>query len=207
MARFNEILAARYSKALQKLFGIKGSTPVPVLASELTPSYAILSGAEDRFVQGWDRFGFNLFTAGVAGQIVAIMIRNPKTSGAVAVFEKIKWQCQNAGDQSVLSSGAQASDLGTIITPSTNFNFDNRGRTGSALIVSRAQAAAIADLNTTRDVDVGLANTNYDKIGTDIQEIPLLPGDAIQLRGVTLANSFQATFWWRERPIEDSEKF
>src|SRR5574337_1235867 len=37
MARFNEILTGRYSRALQRLFSMKGSAVSPILGTEFTP--------------------------------------------------------------------------------------------------------------------------------------------------------------------------
>jgi hypothetical protein len=53
---------------------------------------------------------------------------------------------------------------------------------------------------------IGVNNIVVQHIFTDIQEIPLLPGDAIQVRTNGVNVTLQTSLWWRERFLEESER-
>src|SRR5258708_40367383 len=89
MARFNEILAGRYNRYLQKLFVLKGGPPSAQLASEVMPTFSFFTGVENRYLAGWDRFGNSSSQAGVAAVTSGIRLRNPLGSGTIAVDENI----------------------------------------------------------------------------------------------------------------------
>jgi len=50
-----------------------------------------------------------------------------------------------------------------------------------------------------------LANTPFQYIQHEDQQIPLAPGDALIFQGIAGVVVF-LTFWWRERFLEDSER-
>lgn len=204
MARFNEILVARYSKFLQKALGIKGHTPTPVLSSEIQAALAIFSGAENRFLEEWDRFGVSTSQSSVAASLAGVRIRNPKGSGVIAVIEKIASYSTTGVEQPSLQQGAVITDLTTILAP-TRANFDPRGRNNPTCIVSSASPAAA--LATTK-ANMSLTSSSFgDFIVTDIDELPLLPGDAYQVVATVVNQNLNVTWWWRERSLEDSELF
>ena len=60
LAIFNEIENARYARMLQKLSGVKGNAPVRQLAGEVMAVLPIFNGAENRYLEGWNRFGQGL---------------------------------------------------------------------------------------------------------------------------------------------------
>lgn len=203
MAIYNEILAPRYSKFLQKLFGMKGQAAVRQLAGEITAGISLFNGAENRFMEGWDRFGRATLQAAVAAQTSRIQWRNPVGSGVVAVFEKLTptWAGATA-DAPTFNMGAQTVDLATI-DPNVQV-LDPRGRQKSTIIVSLQAAAgggiglAFAQLN------FG-ANQNAELIFTDNQEIQLLPGQCIQVASNAVNIALLVSAVWRERALEPSE--
>lgn len=206
MARFNEILAGRLNRAVQKFTGIKAGAPTPQLATEFIPIFPMFWGAENRYLESWFRFGFASFFSAVAGDVNATRLRNPPNSGVVAVFEKI--MADNNGtatDTATLSVGPATTDFSVLSL--TGARFDPRGNPNSALILSISQAPSIAAPSPSRAGVSLLINTFYEFISTDIQEITLLPGDALQVASTTVNNSQAQSFWWRERVLEDSEKF
>src|SRR5713101_5173625 len=114
MGRFNEILVARYNRYLQKLFGIKGDAPVPILASEIMPSFSLFSGIENRFLESWYRYGIGIdIPAGAAGKNGQVRLRNPSGSNVLGVVEKV-----TMNSTAVLTFGVQVgqpnTDLGTL---------------------------------------------------------------------------------------------
>jgi len=204
MARFNEILAGRYNRMLQKLLQLKGGPPSSQLASEVMPVLAFFNGAENRYLEGWDRFGISAQQSGVAAVVTTFKIRNPVGSNVIAVFEKIATEI-NAADEITLQGGTDQTDGATIL-PTVGANWDLRSQRlqGSTLIVSRSGAAAPPSM-VARARCQQATNTTYDFIGTDVQEITLLPGASLQLVNTTANITSGATFWWRERALEESE--
>src|SRR5260370_12541687 len=89
MAQLNEILVGRVSRGLQKLFGIKGSSPVSTMAPEVMPIHPLFNGVENRYLDGWNRFGADFNQPAVAASQGGIRLRNPATSNVIAIFEKI----------------------------------------------------------------------------------------------------------------------
>ncbi len=202
MARIDEILAGRYNRLFQKLFQIKGSGPRPTVMPEIGGQISLFHGAENRYLEGWERFGFSLsFAAGGVGNINHLRIRNPSTSRVIAVLEKVFVGNGGTSDTPFFEQGTGIVDFAAVASPAP---FDTRGRPGSAMIVSSQQAPA-AGAGSTRLNPTLVANQFFDALTTDIHELPLLPGMLAQLRG-TGANIVQNfAFWWRERAMEESE--
>jgi hypothetical protein len=207
MARFNEILVGRYNRAIQKLFSMKGSAPAPQLASEISTAFVFFYGAENRYLEGWERFGISVTVGASPANIACHRIRNPGGSNVVAVLEKIEIGSSST-DTPQLVHGTTIVDLGTV-QPLTNSNFDSRGRpTPTCIVSSQASAAAAPAMTNQRSIAQPnlSAVSNYDIINTDICEIPLLPGDGYQVQSITVNLQLLVSFWWRERFLEDSER-
>jgi len=203
MAIFNEILVGRFNKALQRAFGIKASAPVRQLGGEVLPIVPLFRGAEERYLESWERFGIVVpVAAGGAGNRAAVRISNPLSSNVVAVLEKVTVYNSAAADAPQLTMGV-APALATIATILSRF--DARGRTtGNILISSSGNAGAVTGSNIGQ-YGVPL-NGNQEWIITDIHELSLLPGDAYTLWTNNLNQAFTAGFWWRERYLEESER-
>lgn len=206
MAFFNEIGAGRYNRLLQKLFNMKGGPPARQLGSDIMPVFPFFSGAEHRYLEGWNRFGQALSaTANGAGNFSQIRLRNPTGSNVIAVVEKIfVTNPAGAADQPVLTHGIASGDLGTIAA-TANMRWDPRGGTAPTLIMSTTNVGAVTPAPANR-WNAGLAvNSGFDIVATDIQEFPILPGDAIQYSSGIANQIVTASIWWRERAMEDSE--
>src|SRR5216684_1967801 len=91
MARFNEINVGRYNRALQKLLGMKGEASVPILASEIAPSFVLPYGVENRYLEQWNRFGLGMNVTATAGNQSAFRLRNPAGSNVIAVVEVLTY--------------------------------------------------------------------------------------------------------------------
>src|SRR5713101_6850733 len=89
MGIFNEILAGRYNRALQKQFAIKGSPPVRQLGGEVTPQVSLFYGRENRFTETWNVFGQLHNVPALAANLSQSRLRNPFGSNVIAVVEKI----------------------------------------------------------------------------------------------------------------------
>src|SRR5258708_893380 len=206
MARFNEILAGRYNRYRQKLFVLKGGPPSAQRASEVMPTFSFFTGVENRYLEGWDRFGNSSSQAGVAAVTSGIRLRNPLGSGTIAVVEKIfVHNAAGAVDQPLLQIGAIAVDLNTITTM-TGVRLDSRGRPNPTLINSRSAAVSAVNLTANLLQYALNANTqNFDLLVFEEQEITMLPGDALQVISNTVNTQMSVSFFWRERALEESE--
>ncbi len=204
MAKFNEILTGRFNRALQKSLQLKGGPPSAQLASEVMPVLPFFRGAEDRSLESWFRFGSwaqCVATAGVAG---VAQLRNPKTSGAIVVVERIGFNNRTSVDTITLSIGTNDTDLPT--------------NAALALIDKRSQRTAGASAKSTLKsdqtgipVEFSFANVaiptqqEFSFITTVNQEIVLAPGDELKAFGLNVNANLNVNFIWRERALEDSE--
>jgi len=200
MAIYNEILVGRYNRALQKLLGMKGPASMNQLAGELITVFNLFYGTENRYLESWDRYAVeNEQTAG-AGNTAFLRIRNPTNSGVVAVIEKCEL---NMSTQDVVTwqIGTATADLASVVANVRN-NLDFRNQRLNPALINSSTTGATA-LNVIGKYTVAV--TGKDLILTDNQELPLLPGDAIQFQNTAVALTLRANLIWRERVMEESE--
>lgn len=206
MAIVNEILSGRYNRALQKLLSMKGRASLVQLAGELAPVIPFFWGAENRWVESWNRFGIGIFVAAQGvGNVAGVRIFNHPNSGVVAVIEKLNATSPGADTLTLeYLTGPATADL----TPSPAFGMDLRqgtqSRSSSVFSTGNGNAGG-GGVNIIGQFVVA-ANISYEIISTDIHEIALPPGCALNLRQQITNNTFTASAWWRERVLEDSEK-
>lgn len=206
MAISNEILSARFPKLAQKLFSMKGEQAVKQLTGELTVVQNLPFGVEHRWLMSENRFAAISSITGAAGQFAAIRLRNPSNSNVVAVIEKIALQVSATQNVAVdLSSVNALGDFGSVLATQ---RLDGRIGTG-------AQSSLNNTFTTTKTIALGAtilllslqASTNpLDLILTDDQELTVLPGDALGIGNTSAATSMNLAVWWRERPLEESER-
>lgn len=205
MARYNEILAGRYNRFITKLLSMKGPAPAPQLAGDITISMALFNGAENRYLESWNRFGIMKSFAASAANFNQFRLRNPPTSNMVAVIEKIQVSTSATTDLFDLSVAATNTDLANVLSASV-MRFDARGSQSPTAIPTWQQTAATNTLGATVGrVGVG-AGLSGDFISTDFQELTLLPGDAWHVNANTVNLGQSICYWWRERFLEDSER-
>jgi hypothetical protein len=201
MAVYNELQVGRYVRLFQKFFGIKGRQPAPLTFSgEVGAVLSLFHGIENRYLEGWDRYGAAAFQAGVAAQNAAIKIRNPVGSNTMAVLEKCAALEATAADTPSLQIGPSSADYATAVVVG---QMSKRGRPSSTCIVS-SSGTGVAGVAAIGRCAMA-TNTTYDFIGTDIQEIELAPGVQIQIFSNTVNQQIGAAFMWRERAMEESE--
>jgi len=202
MAIFNEILAGRFNRGLQKFFSMKGRAVTPQLSGEVVPVLPFFWGLEARYLESWNRFGSFTNTAAVAAQNSVGRIHNPTGSGVIVVLEKLAFTHGIQGTVN-LEYGANVD----LATPSTIIGFDLRGGPqlgGSVCVVSSANN--VGTFNTFAIPNIG-ANQQFDWILFDEQELLINPGNSISVRNSTVNDFLQVNFVWRERALEESEKF
>ena len=207
MARFNEILVGRFNRGLQKLTGIKGTAPVPVLASEIMAAFPLPIGAEYRYLDSWQLYGVGaLVAAGGAGNIGILQLRNPSGSNVVAVVTKIDI-ISTASQVNVSNGTAIAADLVTVLTPS---RFDARGQQNAVCIPSFKNNSVTTFSGNTiwiLGANVPITAPPSQVLNYEQQEIPLLPGDGLQVTSITANAALgPVVIWWRERFLEEGER-
>lgn len=221
MAMFNEILVGRFNKALNDLFGIKAGAPAPSLAGDIGAQIQLdQSGAtERRFLEGWDKFAFTSQQAGLAANKTRFKVRNPDGSNVVAVVEKLYWDVTEAAASTVTLAYLNGNVIGTS-PDSTNFTnvfgatsavpFDRRTTRNGTLVFSTVNDATglPAGYVVIAQHQVIAGVSNYDEFFYEDQTIPMLPGSSLimEVPAAAGATPFGMIFWWRERPLEDSEK-
>jgi len=206
MARFNEILAGRYNRFLQKLFVMKGAVPSPQLGGEVMPTLPFFSGVEHRYLEGWERFAMFTFQNGGAAQNATVRLRNPAGSNVVAVIEKLldtNVAGAAANNEQVWLSNA-AGDL-TTVSAMVNTRLDLRTRPQPTCVLSTTinLAAGVGSQIAAYELPT---NVNYDFIVCENQELTVLPGASYDVRNLTVNQSIAVTWVWRERFLEDSER-
>jgi hypothetical protein len=206
MARFNEILAGRYNRFLQKLFVLKGGPPAPQLSSEVMAVFPLFSGAELRILEGWNRYGVGFTVTANAGTRSGLFIRNPTGSNIIIVIDKFT-VFGAAADTPILSyqytSTADPVAAGSVV----NSGLDNRGSATPTAHVGSSNAMGSIVGVTIANCLLSATNENYDFVGTDVQELPLAPGSAYILYSGALNLAIGGNIWWRERSLEESERF
>jgi len=210
VAVYNEILAGRFNRAVQKLLSMKGPTTLVAVSPDMRMIHPFLTGAENRYLEGWDLLGsFTNIPAGGAGNVQVARLRNPVNSGMIAVIMRAQWVetlATSAGAQIslVYSRGPVTTDQATAVGV---MNVDTRSRPASTCIFSVTTAAPVA-LPGVQNLQMAAtaANTSVDLLFPGI-EFPLLPGAAFELRSGNQNTPCLVGLFWRERPLEESEKF
>jgi hypothetical protein len=200
MARYNEILVGRFNRALQKLLSIKGEPPAPQLATDFQPSISFPLGAEFRYLESWGLFGGGDQQAATATVVSGWRLRNPVGSNMIGVIQLLKFSTGTA-DLVTLESGVAATDLSAIVSTSP---LDSRCAPKPVLILSRSAAVSAPGISQIGRFDLP-ALTLTSVIDDTIQELPVLPGRAVQIRSNAVNLNLTATFQWRERPLEEGE--
>jgi hypothetical protein len=202
MAGFNEIQHARINRFFQLFSGIKGRVPAASLGTEIQPQVALFSGAEDRSLQSWARYGASKDQAAVAAQTLGWQIRSPNGSGVIAVLEQIIISSgSNIGWHLSLSHGPGTTDLVTGSMVQTRIDGRNIDNNGSLLTTFSAVSVVEATVVYSGQMNVGtfLAIAKHD------DEIPLLPGDSALVTTETPNLAMNVGFIWRERTLEVAE--
>jgi hypothetical protein len=204
MARYNEILAGRYNRFLQKLLQMKGGPPAPQLSSEIGAGFVLFNGVENRYLEGWDLFGNFSFRQANPGFNSKVRVRNPVGSNVVAVFQKISI-FETANFQAYMLITQQLANLAVVNNTQVGLTMDARTqRLQSQLIWSEQNTDAVLAANKSWQ-GAGLANSTLDVIWDENQEIPILPGWAIDVVETTANQQVNVGWFWRERPLEESE--
>lgn len=210
MARYNEILVGRFARGLQKLFGIKGEVPVASLAGELVVSHMVMSGRENRYLEGWRTFGARLSVGAVAAQDTVFRFNNPSGSNTIAVVEGMKMSAGVASEVLFeFASTANGNLAGGTVTPAAFDNRDNpsgTGNNGAACGLSGTNNIGQGNHVVFDDLQLAVNVESNELINYENQEIPVPPNSDLQVRSITLNTNLVFTIRWRERFLEEAER-
>jgi hypothetical protein len=194
-------IPGRFNRLVQKFLSTKGGSIIQDVSPELMIIFPLFFGVENRFLEGWDRFGSASNIGPVAAQSNGIEIRNPGGSNVIAVLEKIT-ASSDTSCLIVVSSGPVNVDLATPVTSIQNL--DLRGRAGPSCILSTSTASPVG-LNSNIEMARVLAVTTWEFVNEENQEITILPGSGVRVVTNIQNNASSFGFLWRERSMEDSE--
>lgn len=204
MAKFNEILVGRFNRGLQKLVGVKGLVPSPQIGSEWVPALSLPLTAVDHYLFSWDLFASTQNPAAVVGQFPFMQILNPTGSNVLVEILKIVATPAAAGDRIQLghgpgtAQGLAAAQIGRI---------DARTVRNSGVTVTFGNSATPQTGHVTIGNWIAAAITSFDLIVDSTQALPLMPGDSSVVNSTTANTAaFFASFLWRERYLEESER-
>jgi hypothetical protein len=207
MAKFNEILAGRFNRALQKLLSMKGGPPAAQLATEITTNIQFNQMGNDfRYLEGWDIFGNQGTFPASVGNTFGYRLRNPSASNVIAVVEKIYFNASLGTDIIMRVSTAIGQPGVELANVASGAVLDLRSQRvpGSTIIPSNANPSVAFGAPFFR---WGLQpNVGVDGIVDDDQELLILPGTAIQFETSVVNVQVQFAARWRERFLEDSER-
>src|SRR5713226_244386 len=174
MARFNEILVGRYNRFLQRLLSMKGGPPAPQLASEIQPQFDVESiPVELRFLLGWHLYQQTIGQGASVGNASGVQIRNPLTSGMVAVVTSLQISV-SALEQVDISQtfGGVTADLTNLFTGQ---RADSRAKTNSGLALSSfAPVADLGGIVFAANIEANLRP--YEYLNKEYEAITMYPG-------------------------------
>lgn len=206
MAIYNEILAPRFARAIQKIFSMKGLSAMRQVSGECMPVLNFFRGAEDRFHEAWARFGEATSLAASAGNTSGVRFRNPAGSNYAITIESLVIS-ETVTDTPSIVFGTIGTDLTTIISTVGN-RLDARQGLGASqgIFSSQNNTPVIAGFGFPLYLPSMLANTPFSPITDENQELTLLPGDGIQVITGAVNISLRVGLITRERLLEESER-
>ena len=202
-----KLLAGRFNRFVEKLFATKeGRSSLDTISPELQITYTMLTGVEDRYLQGWNRYAQDFSQPAVAGQFSIAELRNPAGSGVIIVLESLLVRNNSATVSNYqFSIRAQTTDQATVSTGQV-IRLDPRGGPTPSSILSIGSSATAPNINAANMVTICLPNGGSSQfIQTTNQELTVLPGDAILVFNNTVNLAGQISMLWRERVLEPSE--
>jgi hypothetical protein len=204
MARFNEILTGRYNRFMQKLLSMKGPASLSQLASELQAVFPVFNGAENRYLEAWDLFGISMSPTGGAAQSAATRLRNPTGSNVMVVVHGLIVIAVGTTQNISIVQTQLAADL-TTVSATTTSRLDARGRSApTSIISSTVNYGAIPGVQPW--FLQLLPASPFQLVQDSVQEVPVLPGNTLDVIDNSLNAQIIVSYAWRERLLEESER-
>lgn len=198
------VWVARINRFIEKLFNVKGGPTVVDIESSISTVVSMVSGVEDFYLQGWNRYCFSVGITGGAAQNAAVELHNPLGSGVIAVVERLGFNLAAVTTRSNVDVTYTSGPAGIadFASPITVVRLDGRIPASSSLIATSSTSGvgfATRILSNVVNPSSGVI------IQTQHQEIPMLPGSAFIALDTTVAEACIFDCIWRERAMESSE--
>jgi|SRR5437016_1539707 len=204
MAIYNEILAGRFARGIQKIFSMKGGVPTRQLSGEVMPVFELddATALENRFLHSFRSFALKQTAPANVGTQSAVRIRNPAGSNVVAIIEKITI-VTSALDNPFINRGITGTaDLGTVVQ--ANVRDVRMGAVGSSCSLSNSNNAAVVGF-TWWQGGAAAANAMLEVINDSHQELVIGPSDVMTVYCNVVNQAITVSLFWRERSLEESE--
>lgn len=206
----NEVLgvAARYQQLLTRKFGILGGAPSPQVTPEVTPSFDLATGPEDRILCSDVLATGATLCAAVAAKRSVIQLSNPTGSNSLVVVEKLSVEHGDASAREVVGAVGFNSALPQL--PAAG-GITTRETRRTRVIAGPICVKGVADLTYDQaPATILVANLFYLSLPANTpvwydQAILLAPGWCVQVSCVTINISLYASFAWREIPLGAGE--
>ena|SRR5437879_217505 len=206
MAIYNEILAGRFARGIQKIFSMKGVVPTRQLSGEVMATYQLdkATALENRFPHSIRSFAYSkTVAAGGVATFAAVRLRNPAGSGTIATIEKFMTGGSVASQVQLFRGPTGSGDLVTNDSANESIRDVRMGNVSGSVIASFGTPAGNTGVQWAFLFQP--ANSQVDLILDPNQEFVIGPNDIVQAI-VNTANQTQTfTFFWRERTLEESE--
>lgn len=194
----------RYAEALKRLLGLKDYPVAPTVATELLPVLVAeqLTRPEFQRMAGVRIASGSISVPADAGNVSNVQLLNPAGSNTLVVVERC---VISAGAASVVVVGFRASALTTLTGNTSHRDTRNRSNPGNNLGL-RAQVRtqlAPATLVTTFWLTARLSANQFVDVPMDVV---LAAGDGMVVSPSAVNLEARCTFFWRERPLEPSER-
>lgn len=197
-----KIERGQFSTFLRRYLGMSGESFVSdELAPEVSPILVLESErAEWEFLKNAKLLAFQNNFSPAAASAASWRIRNPVTSGIVAVFEDI---VLSANVDTFVQIGISPTDqpnfanLGAVAARDTRIRLE----TGSALVTSFESAGGI-----TGNIITGNFISAFNPWRYKGRTIVLTPGGIVGISTAALTGTAAITAWWLEKPLPDLER-
>src|SRR5437879_1103854 len=205
MAIYNEILAGRFARGIQKIFSMKGGVPTRQLSGEVMATFQIdkSTALENRSIHSVRSFAYPARVTGGVAQLAAVRFRNPTGSNVVAILEKFLITGTTTDTIRATRGATGTGDLTTNDSANQCIRDLRLGPVSGAIITS-FRTNYVQQAVRWIEVDVAI-NQNYDVIQKPSDEFVIAPGDLVTIQSTTAAAILDVTVFWRERTLEESE--
>lgn len=185
---------------------MKGGPPASQLSGDITPQFQLddANYLENRMVASWRSYGAFVSAAANAGLSSAVFLRNPSSSGIVAVIEKIFLATGGAASNPQLTRGTPGPGNQTAGVGAGSRDL-RQTAVSASLIGSSVNAGGVNGFIFWAGAPAMPANSQQDVIVTENQEIVLMPGDIVAGWGNLANQGISVSFFWRERALEEGE--
>jgi hypothetical protein len=200
----SRIEQGRWSELLRRYTGAAGVTEVASeLAPEIAPAFVLeTERPEWYFLKGERLMGYRINVSALAGQNSGVKLRNPTTSGIIAIVTKLDISGDATNQVVTLTTGADTADFTTV---SGTVPRDGRWLAiNGACVVSFQNNAAGG--NSFDGGQVPLAFETYRVIDYTVNPFVLMPGFSLRILSANVNFNLLGSIAWLEKRLDQLEQ-